>query len=295
MTISKFLRNPVVESVLRLIPDKIYLSLMYRKNFGQNINWDNPTTFSEKLQWLKLNDRSPEYSMMVDKYAVKEYVVNKIGDEYVIPTIGVWEKPEDIDFEKLPNQFVLKWNHDSGSIVICKDKNTFDFQTAIKKLKYGSKVNGFWYGREWPYKCVKPCIITENYISHENGELKDYKFFCFDGDPKIMFIASDRFSEEEETKFDFYDMDFNHLPFTNGHPNSLRTIEKPGEFDEMKNLASKLSQGIPHVRVDFYDVNGRVYFGEMTFFHWSGMVPFVPSEWDRRIGEMLVLPLKKKK
>ena len=195
----------------------------------------------------------------------------------------------------MPPQFVLKCSHDSGGIVVCKDKSQLDIQDAVNKLKNGLKTSYFKYNREWPYKNVKPRIIAEKYMVDESGtELKDYKFFCFDGEPKAMFIASDRFNKSEETKFDFYDMNFNHLPFTNGHPNSKTSIDKPTTFEEMKSLAAKLSKGWPHLRVDFYEINGRVYFGEMTFFHFSGMTPFKPSEWDSRFGEWLKLPQKQK-
>jgi hypothetical protein len=229
---------------------------------------------------------------MVDKYDAKKYVENIIGEEHTIPTLAVYDKAEDVDFDALPNQFVLKCTHDSGGIVICKDKSKLDRKAAINKLKKGLKQNFYWRSREWPYKNVKPRIIAEKYMSENDGELKDYKFFCFDGKPKYMFIASDRFNDGAETKFDFYDMDFNHLPFTNGHPNSNKPVEKPRGFDEMKVLASKLSKWIPHVRVDFYDVNGNIYFGELTFFHWSGLTPFNPVEWDYRFGKEISLPIK---
>lgn len=277
----------------RQMSDKTYLQCKWWVNNGKKLDLENPVTFNEKLQWLKLYNRNPMYTTMVDKYEAKKYVANIISDEHIIPTLGIYDSVEDIDFDSLPNQFVLKCTHDSGGIVICQDKTQLNRKKAIKKLRKGLKSNFYWTNREWPYKNVTPRIIAEKYMTNGDGELRDYKFFCFDGVPRVMFIASDRFNKEEETKFDFFDMEFNHLPFRNGHPNATKPIERPAEFDEMRMLASKLSKGIPQVRVDFYDVNGQIYFGEMTFFHWSGFVKFDPEEWDYKIGEMIELPRNK--
>lgn len=273
------------------INDETYLRIAYRIAMGKKLDLKNPQSFNEKLQWLKLYDRKPEYTMMVDKQAVKDYVANLIGEEYIIPTLGVWNNADEINFSKLPNQFVLKCTHDSGGLVICTDKSKLNIAQARNKLNGCLKHNFFWGQREWPYKDVKPRIIAEKFMVDESGtELKDYKFFCFDGEPKAMFIATDRSDPNEETKFDFYDMDFNHLPFTNGHPNSTKEIKKPDGFDDMKKLAAKLSEGIPHVRVDLYNINGKLFFGELTFSHWSGLVPFVPEEWDYKFGSWINLP-----
>ena len=277
----------------RQMSDKTYLQCKWWVNNGKKLDLENPVTFNEKLQWLKLYNRNPMYTTMVDKYEAKKYVANIISDEHIIPTLGIYDSVEDIDFDSLPNQFVLKCTHDSGGIVICQDKTQLNRKEAIKKLRKGLKSNFYWTNREWPYKNVTPRIIAEKYMTNGDGELRDYKFFCFDGVPRVMFIASDRFNKEEETKFDFFDMEFNHLPFRNGHPNATKPIERPAEFDEMRMLASKLSKGIPQVRVDFYDVNGQIYFGEMTFFHLSGFVKFDPEEWDYKIGEMIELPRNK--
>ena len=273
------------------MPDKPYLKMMFKLNMGQKLNLKNPKTYSEKLQWLKLYDRKSEYSKMVDKYECKEYVAGKIGIEHIIPTLGVWDRFDDIDFDALPEQFVLKCTHDSGGLVICTDKSKLDLKQAKRKIEKSLKTNYYKYKREWPYKNVKPRIIAEKYMVDESGyELKDYKFFCFDGTVKAMFIASDRSDSTTETKFDFYDENFNHLPFTNGHPNSERVIEKPKGFEKMKELASVLSKGLPQARIDFYDVDGHIYFGEITFFHWSGMKPFEPSKWDDTFGSLIKLP-----
>lgn len=280
-------------AITRILPDKMYLNLMFLKHFGRLINFKNPKTFNEKLQWLKLYDRNPHYTKLVDKLEVKKYVAETIGEEYVIPTLGVWKSPEEIDFDSLPDQFVLKWNHDSGSVVICKDKSKLNVEETIQKLQKGKKYNGFWYGREWPYKNVEPYVFAEQYMEDTHTrELRDYKFFCFGGTSKLLFIATDRYNDKEETKFDFFDMNFCHLDLLNGHPNAAVLPQKPQQFDLMKQLAEKLSFDIPHLRVDFYEVDGRVYFGEFTFFHWSGFVPFEPKEWDEKMGDWLELPKK---
>lgn len=297
--IKKYISNPweivsffVNRGMLNWMDDKSYLKLNYRAKIGKRLNLDNPKTFNEKLQWLKLNDKNPEYTKMVDKYAVKEYVAGIIGEEYIIPTIGVYDHFDDIDFDQLPNQFVIKCTHDSGGLVICKDKSELDISSAKKKIEKCLKNNYFYRGREWPYKNVKPRIIIEKYMVDEsNVELKDYKFFCFNGEVKSMFIASNR---GVDTRFDFYDPDFNHLPIINGHPMADIELTKPLGFEKMKELSTKLSKDIPHIRVDFFDCNGKVYFGELTLYHWSGMKKFEPEEWDYTFGEWINLPNKKK-
>lgn len=277
-------------------PSELYLKIVFYLRMGYKLNLNNPRSYSEKLQWLKLHNQRPEYTQMVDKVAAKEYVASIIGNEHIIPTIAVYDSVEDIIWEDLPAQFVLKCSHDSGGIVICKDKEKLDIEKAIKKLARGLKQSYYQVNREYPYKDVPRKIICEEYREDESGyELKDYKWFCFDGKPQALFIASDRGSQTEETKFDFFDMDFNHLPFRNGHPNSAHEIKKPIGFEKMKELAAKLSQGIPQVRIDFYDINGHIYFGEITFFHWSGMMPFEPKEWDYTFGEWINLPKELKK
>ena len=270
------------------MPDSMYLKIQFRLALHRKLDLENPKSYNEKIQWLKLHDRKPEYTMMVDKYAVRKYIAETIGEQYSISLVGgPWNSFDEIDFDKLPDQFVLKCNHDSGGLVICKDKSKLDRDAARKKIKKSMRRNFYWANREWPYKNVKPCIIAEKYMVDDSGyELKDYKFFCFDGEPKAMFIATDR---NVDTKFDFFDMEFNHLPFTNGHPCADITPEKPKTFEEMKRLARILSKGIKQVRVDFYEINGQVYFGELTFSHWSGMVPFEPIEWDYIFGEWINL------
>lgn len=250
----------------------------------------NPKTYNEKLNWLKLHDHNPLYTTLVDKFEVKSYVQKLIGG-YIIPTLGVWERFDDIDFDRLPNQFVLKCTHDSEGLVVVKDKNLLDKKAAKEKIESALKQNFYYIGREWPYKNVKPRIIAEQYMEdHVDGELRDYKFFCFNGEPKLMYVASDRSSDH--VKFDYYDMEFNHVDLQQKYPNAYRPLRKPDSFDEMIRLAKKLSKGFPHVRIDFYEVDGHTYFGEFTFYHLSGFMPFRPSKWDDIFGEWLQLPLR---
>ncbi len=277
---------------LHILPDEWYIQLQYFHHFHRFANLKNPQTFNEKLQWLKLHDRNPLYTTLVDKYNVKKWVADKIGEQYIIPTLGVWEKAEDIDFDKLPNQFVLKVNHDSGGLVICRDKSKLDKQAAIAKLARALKNNGYWYGREWPYKNVKPCIIAEQYMEDAaTHELRDYKFLCSNGQVKLLFTCSERFSGG--LKVNFYDMDWKLLPFERKYPNSKIAINKPIHFNEMIVLAEKLSSNIPFVRIDFYEINKQIYFGEFTFYPGSGLEPFNPTKWDKKIGDLLELPIKK--
>lgn len=295
--IKKALKNPyyacelVLNQLAPYVSDENFVKWKYYLNFHKRLDLRNPQTFNEKLQWLKLYDQHEEYTQLVDKYEAKQFVASIIGKEYIIPTIGVYDSIEEIDFEYLPQQFVIKCTHNSGGIIVCKDKQKLDIKNSCKQLEKWLKVNPYWKNREYPYKNVKPRIIIEQYMEDESGyELKDYKFFCFDGEPKCLFVATDRGKEGEETKFDFFDLEWNHLPFTNGHPNSKQCISKPNSFEKMIEISRRLSQGFPHVRVDLYNIDGRIYFGELTFFHWSGLTPFVPEEWDYKFGSWLHIP-----
>lgn len=277
------------------MPDKVLLSMKYKHYFHKKLDWDNPQTFSEKIQWLKIYGRTPINVVMSDKYAVKQYIKECIGEQYVIPLLGVWDRPKDIDFSELPERFVIKCNHNSGTgMYICRDKSQLDEKAVRKGLQKGLRQDYYIGSREYAYKDIPRKIIAEQYMEDaETKELRDYKFFCFDGEPKALFIASGRLQGEESVTFDFFDMDYHHLPFTNGHPNAKVLPEKPKCFEEMKQLAAKLSVGMPHVRVDFYEVNGRVYFGEFTFSHWGGLKPFEPEEWDYKFGSWIKLPDRK--
>lgn len=274
----------------KLFSDKRFLKVVYRQLMGSKLNLECPRTFNEKIQWLKLYDRNPKYTQMVDKYEAKKYVADIIGNDYIIPALAVYDSTSEINLDALPDRFVLKCTHDSGSVAICKDKRIFQKEKAFAMLNKGLKRNFFWENREWPYKNVKPRIIAEAYLEdNETQELRDYKFFCFDGKVKALYIAEDR-QGYEETKFDFFDADFRHLDIRNGHPNANTTPAKPQTFEKMKEMAEKLSQNIPLLRVDFYEANGKIYFGELTFSHMSGFTPFEPEKWDIQFGQWLKLP-----
>lgn len=292
----KALTHPsdVVEYLVQktCLPDKMsdesYLKLIYWIKFHKKLNLDNPVTFNEKLQWLKLHDHNPCYVKMVDKITAKEYVANIIGWDYIIPTIAVYDSVDDIKFNELPHRFVLKTNHSGGNsgVVICKDKRSFDFEDAKRKLSESLKSNMYRHSREWPYKEIKPRILAEEFITDiGDGDLKDYKFFCFDGEVKSLFVGTERMSGD--VKFDFFDADFNHLDLVQTHPMSGKQIQKPENFEKMKDLASLLSKGFPHVRVDLYNIDGQIYFGEMTLYHHGGFYPFHPEHWDKDFGSWI--------
>lgn len=271
------------------IGDELYLRVAFRINLGYWPDLEFPKSYNEKLQWLKLHDKHDEYTKMVDKIEVKKYVSSIVGEKYIIPTLGSWNSIEEIEWENLPNQFVIKATNDSGGVVVCKDKSALDIDKAIKQLSSSGNTDYTIVSKEYPYKNVPHRFIAEQYLEDESGyELKDYKFFCFDGEVKFLFVATGR--QQNDTRFDFYDTDFNHLPVLNGHPNADKWPTKPSNFQEMLDIARKLSKGIPHVRVDLYNVNGRIYFGELTFFHWSGFQPFVPNDWDYKFGSYINLP-----
>ena len=283
------LRN-IIRYTYRFIPDKIYVKWIFKRRMGYSLNLKEPKTFSEKLQWMKLYDRRPEYTTTVDKYAVKKYIADLVGEEYIIPTIGVWDKVADIDFDRLPNSFVLKTTHDSGGVYICRDKAQLDITKVEEVLSRSLKHNYYLDGREWPYKDVPRRIIAEEYLEDKaTGELRDYKFFCFNGTVKALFVATDR-QNRPEVCFDFFDTEYNHLDIVNGHPLADSIPETPKSFEEMKQIASILSKGYPELRVDFYEVNGKPYVGELTLFHHGGWMIFEPESWDRVFGDWIELP-----
>ncbi|WP_238455522.1 ATP-grasp fold amidoligase family protein [Desulfolucanica intricata] len=277
--------------LLNWLPDVAYLKLHYRVMLKRKLDLNNPKTFNEKLQWLKLFDRNPEYTNLVDKYAVRDYVKNLIGEEYLIPLIGIYNNFDEINFNKLPNQFVLKCTHDSGGVILCNDKSKLDIDNAKMKINDCLKRNFFYYSREWPYKNVKPRIICEKYLVDESGiGLIDYKFMCFNGKAKCIFVCLNRFSPGG-LNIDIYDTKWNKMPFgRRHHPNSGSVIPKPRNFDKMVEFAEKLSKDIPFIRVDFYESNGRLYFGELTFFPGAGLEEFTPDSYDLLLGSWLVLP-----
>lgn len=297
--INYYFKNPkailagLVFNLNFLFPDKLYLKIMFWCQMGYSLNLKHPKTYSEKLQWLKLYDHNPLYTRLVDKIQVKYYVKQLIGEDHIIKTITEWDSIEDIDISILPAQFVIKTNCGGGSngVIVCKDKTTFDIETAKRKLKFSLQSSVYRSHREWPYKNIIPKVFAEELMVDESGyELKDYKFFCFDGKVKAMFVATDRYKGEHNVKFDYYDEKFNHLDLRQSHPNSTNPMTLPPKnFEQMKDIAEKLSKGLKHVRVDLYNINGQIYFGELTFFHYSGLMPFHPKEWDNIWGEWLNL------
>ena len=286
----KIINRLVGKNIIKM-SDKTYLKLLYRERMGKKLNLNNPQTFNEKLNWLKLNDRKAIYTIMVDKYEAKKYVADLIGEEYIIPTIGKWDKFDEIDFDKLPEQFVLKCTHDSGGLSICKSKESFNKEEAKNKINKSLKKNYYYASREWPYKNVKPRIIAEPYLENQKGKgLIDYKFFCFNGIPKFLYI-SEGLENHETASISFLDVDFKKASFKRKDYKEYEKIPKePVNFEKMKELSKILSKGITFLRVDFYEIEGRIYFSELTFYPCSGFIPFEPEKYDKIIGDMLILP-----
>lgn len=284
-------RYALATPVGKMLPDSLYLKLLYKTMTGKKLNLKNPQTFNEKLQWLKLHDRKSIYTTMADKYLAKEYVGKIIGKEHIIPTLGVWESFDDINFDSLPEQFVLKCTHDSGGLVICKDRRTFNLSEAKHKIETSLKRNYYYNGREWPYKNIKPQIIAEKYMQEGGSdELMDYKLMCFHGKVKAAFVCTGR-GTNKGLHITFYTAEWNRMPFEEIHyPSEKTDIDKPKSYEEMIELAERLSENIPFVRVDFYEVNQKVFFGELTFYTGGGMEEFTPQEWEYKFGEYISLP-----
>lgn len=295
--LAKLIKNPYVvfrlpklQQRMRLLPDAVYLKLVYRARIGRPLNLNSPKGFNEKLQWLKLYDRNPLYTKLVDKAEVKPWVAERIGWEHVVPTLGVWDSFDDINFGALPERFVLKCTHDSGGLAICRDLSTFDMAAARRKIERSLANNYFWSGREWPYKDVRPRIIAEEYLdpAGEQVGLTDYKVMCFGGQARCEFTCTGR--ADGNLHVDFFDTEWNHMPFTRHYPNADVPPEAPERLKDMVAMAERLSEGMPFVRVDFYEVAGQYYFGEMTFYPGSGMEEFDPERWDEELGSWIELP-----
>lgn len=304
MKLGNIVKNPAKiffmlkkHDLLEFLPDDIYLRWMYKAYTGNKLNLHNPRTFNEKLQWLKLHDRKSEYTRMVDKYEAKEYVKEKLedSDKYIIPTLGVWEHFDNIDFSNLPEQFVLKTTHDSGTVIICKDKNKFDKDSAKNKIEKSLQNNFYLYGREWPYKNVHPRIIAEKYMELSLPNCAEYKLFCYNGKVNWVMVCLGTAHSNSTRTNDGFDREFNHLPVKFIAQNATFSIEKPKEWEQLIEFAESLAKGITQLRVDTYLVNGNIYFGELTFFHDSGLCPITPAEWDLKLGEGLELSLHKGK
>lgn len=281
----------ITDIVVKCIPDSLWLKYMYWRTLKKTLDLKNPITFNEKLQWLKLYDRNPLYTQMVDKYEVRETIQKRIGEEYLIPLVGgPWNSFDDIDFSKLPDKFVLKCTHDSGSVAICRDKTKFDVAGTRKQFSRALKGNFFYGGREWPYKNAKPRIIAEEFISNGvNEDISDYKLHCFNGQVKMILVCADRNKEGGVQKV-FYDQEWNKLEVR--RPDALSDIEvpRPKLLYEMIEIAEMFSRDIPFLRVDLYEISGKLYFGEFTFFPAGGFERFEPDEWDLKMGNWLSLP-----
>lgn len=275
--------------VAGLVPDKLYIKMTFKGKLGYKLNLDNPQTFNEKLNWMKLYNRQSIYTALADKYAVKQIVKEKVGEGYVVKNLGVWDSFDQIDFDSLPKQFVLKCTHDSSGAIVCRDKDKFDKNAAKERVDFVMKMNYFYACREWPYKNIPHRIIADELLDDGSGhELNDYKFWCFNGKPTYMYCTVKTCMENIFENF--YDMDFKPVNIDHGFPRRNPEFEKPEAFELMKELAAKLSEGIPFVRIDFFYVNGRVYFGEYTFFDWAGLQPFGTYEQDIKLGQLIKLP-----
>ena len=297
--IKRYLKNPywefgnvLIKHCPKLMPDKYYLSVLYYKWYGKKIDWENPRTFNEKLQWLKLYDRNPLYPTLVDKYEVKKWVSDKIGEQYVIPTLGLWKHFDEIDFDELPNQFVLKCTHDSGSVVICNDKATFDKNAAKAKLESALKKNFYWWAREWPYKKVKHRIIAEPLLA-EPKNLNEFKFYCFNGVPKFFQSITDRYVEKGGPILINYGIDCKRIDMKDAEYKCRQDVDFdifPRDINKMLEISSNLSMGKCCLRVDFYETDSRLYVGEMTFYESGGFCTFTPDKYNYELGDWMILP-----
>lgn len=286
-------------NIKKMIPDKLFLQLFYYKTFKKKLNLKNPRTFSEKLQWLKLYDRNPEYIKLVDKQEVKKIVSDIIGEKYIIPTLGVWDNFQDINFDNLPNKFVLKCTHDSGGIVVVRNKEELDLENAKKVIEDSLNRNYFYICREWPYKNVKPRVIAEKFMSNEskmlNGEnlpegLIDYKFYCFDGKPEFLYVSKGM-ENHETARVSFLNIDWTFANFKRNDYMSFEKLpNKPSKYDEMIEIATCLSKGFKFIRVDLYEIDNEIYFSELTLYPCGGFQPFEPDKYDLELGNLLELP-----
>ena len=288
-----FITSPASKGWLNWVPDSLYLKVLYRVIMGRKLNLKNPKEYNEKLQWLKLNDRKPEYSTMVDKYEVRGYIEDLLGDKYLIPCLGIYDSVDDIDIDALPDRFVLKCTHDSGSVEICKDKSSFDIEGARHRLSQAMKRNYYATYREWPYKYVKPRIIAEGYLEGDGGDLKDYKVMCFNGEAKIIEVHENRFVEGKVHTQTFYDREWNIVPLTQVETVTVdRPSERPRQLEEILRLSELLAKNMYHARIDWYIERDKIYFGEITFFDGSGFESFSTPEMERMLGDMINLPEK---
>ena len=269
---------------LRFIPDRPYLKLEYRFLTGKKLNLDSPETYNEKLQYLKLYDRKPVYTRMADKLGMRDFVRERIGEDCTVPLLGVWDKPDDIDFDRLPESFVLKCNHDSKGLIICHNKELMDREQSVRILSKSMKRNMFWAAREWPYKNIRPKVFAEQLLE----EITEYQVLCFNGKPRLMYLMSE--DSDGHLTEDFFDTDFKPLDVSLGYGKTSDRIEKPSYLDRMVGYAAVLSEGCPHLRVDFIHADGHLYVGELTFFNDAGFAPVRPESWNEKMGKWIELP-----
>lgn len=300
--LKKTIRNPYkllgtlvkrIKFINHNLSDETYLKIIFRSETGNKLNLDNPKTFNEKIQWMKIHDRKPEYTKMVDKYEVKQYVAEKIGEQYIIPTLGVWDKFSDIDFSELPDKFVLKCTHDSGGLVICRNKKEFDVKEARRKINKALKKNFYWIGREWPYKDVKPRIIAEKLMEDgKNLVPEDYKMYCFNGKPEYIVVFHNRFNTQKQLSETVYNINWEpqQISFDNKFAVSNIIEPKPECLDELLRVCEIICKGHPQLRVDFYIIDNKIYFGEITFSTANGTQGMIPEEMDSILGEKIILP-----
>ena len=287
----------------RVMSDRFFIKVRWSQVVGYKLDLKHPKKFNEKLQWLKLYDHKPEYTIMVDKYRAKQWLADKIGEQYVVPTLSIYKSVDEIDLNKLPDQFVLKCNHDSGSVIICRDKQSFDFENAKQKLNKALHSNYYWRCREWPYKHVKPVILAEPFIYNSQTDNisvggmpqvlpSDYKFYCFEGEPKLFYITTDK-GMDVPIREDFFDLQGNHLDIQDSNylNNPMYIPNIPNNLQEMQSICRMISKNINHLRVDFYECNGRIYVGEMTFYEAAGYCNFEPSKWNIILGDWIKLPI----
>lgn len=298
MNIKRYIKNPALlvpalgrRGWFNWMSDEAYLKLVYKINFGVYPDLENPKMYNEKLQWLKLHDRKPEYTQLADKYLVREHVAESIGEEHLIPLLWAGESFDEIDFETLPQRFVIKCSHDSGSVVVCRDKASFDVKKARKKINKHLKTNLYWAFREWVYKDIQPKIIIEEYIGEENELPDDYKFMVFDGEIDSVFVCRDR--KQGHAKYYYYDLNWNRLDYQSVEPEAEQEPQKPENFDKMVEIVKQLSKGFYHIRVDLYNVHGEIYFGELTFYNDAGFDVDINEKTNALWGRKIKLPVDK--
>lgn len=270
------------------ISDEEYVSYFFYSAMGYEADLNNPKTFNEKLQWLKLNNKQEKYTVLADKDGVKDYVANIIGKDYIVPTIGVYDSYDQIDWKCIPNKFVMKCTHDSGSTIVCNDIESFDHSIARRKMETALDIDYYLVGREYPYHNIPRKIIIERNLSVNNQRPIDYKFLCFNGVVKCLFVTTER-GTKQGLKMTFFDREWNRLPFERHYPIADYPIHKPDRFDDMIHIAETLSKDMPFVRVDLYEIDGRIYFSEFTFFPGGGIEEFSPFEWDLKLGEWITI------